>query len=86
MFTVRLPNSKRARAELLLAYHGLTSLFTHCYYNGDVKAANKFEKALTDLSVDWASVVVFENEREQANLACMAGVPRKNIMLIGENE
>lgn len=77
-------NSKQARAELLLAYHGLTALFTHRYYNGDVKAMNKFEKALGDLSGDWASVVVFENERKQANLACAAGVFRENIILLGE--
>lgn len=75
-------NSKQDRAERLLDHHGLLRHFTNVYFNGEIKAHNKYQNTLRGLPTGPQSILVFENECYEAKMAHAAGVGIEDIILV----
>jgi|SRR6185312_16471448 len=75
--TVLVTNCRKGRALATLNYFGLTDKFGHFFYrqfaNNDEKV-NKFQYAISELSVPPNLVIVFENEEIEITDAKQAGI------------
>ncbi len=80
-------NSHKKRALMTLKYHEIFDEFNHkfCKQKTDSeKKFDKFEYVLTYLQIVPSSVVVFENDNTEIEMAILAGIPADNIINIGE--
>ncbi len=82
---VLVTNSRRARANMLLAYHNITDKFTHRYYWEDIRSINKFQYALSELNINPHLVVAFENDEVEIASAISAGMPAANIIQVAKD-
>ena len=68
---------------MTLNYFGLTDKFSNIFYrqldNNETKI-NKYQNAISCLSVLPRAVIVFENEQSEIADAIKAGIPDKNII------
>lgn len=83
--TVLVTNCRKERALMTLEYHNLNDKFSHFFFRKSSSVdfhVNKFENALTTLSLDPKSVIVFENEAFEIQEAIKAGIPSQNIISV----
>jgi len=80
---VLITNCRKDRALMTLNYFGLTDKFSNIFYrqldNNETKI-NKYQNAISCLSVLPRAVIVFENEQSEIADAIKAGIPDKNII------
>lgn len=81
--TILLTNSHQERAIKILEYHELMDFFDYKFYK-ETKGAeiNKFHYVLTYLKISPESVIIFENEEIEVDMAMLSGIPSENIIHI----
>ena len=77
--TILLTNSHRARAIDVCDYYGITELFSEKYFAEDKVSGSKYE-ILVRNGYDLGTVVLFENEAEEARTAAASGIAMSNII------
>jgi beta-phosphoglucomutase len=80
--TVLVTNCRKKRALITLEHHGLTNKFTWIFFrnfNESGAKINKFENAISVLSLNPAKVITFENEETEVFDAIQAGILPDNI-------
>ncbi|WP_084299618.1 HAD hydrolase-like protein [Dyadobacter tibetensis] len=81
--TVLVTNCREDRALMTLNYHNLTDKFSNIFFkqNFDNKnRTNKYKKAITDLSLQAQTIIVFENEKQEIEDALLSGISIDNIL------
>jgi len=75
-------NSHKQKANLLLDYHNLSTIFKNKFYKEDYNNQNisKFKYAMDYLKISPNLVVIFENDKSEITQAQLAGIPAKNIV------
>src|SRR5690606_9937863 len=75
--TVLVTNCREERALMTLNYHGVTDKFSNLFFrqfSEDSQKINKFQNAISGLSISPKSVIAFENEEEEIVDARNAGI------------
>jgi phosphoglycolate phosphatase-like HAD superfamily hydrolase len=81
--TVLVTNCRENRVALTLEYHKLTDKFSHIFcrqlsdYGNHI---NKYRNAIDCLNILHQDILVFENEKIEADDAIKAGIPNDNII------
>ncbi len=81
--TVLVTNCREDRALTILNYHNLTDKFNFLLFKQiatNKTHINKYQKAISSLSLTAQTVIVFENEKEEIDDALLAGIPIDNII------
>jgi len=78
-------NSRRERAELLLAHHRLDDKFTLKCYKDNTNSSNKYQRVLSQMQCRKEPILVFENDEHEINLALSAGFRIENVIMVGES-
>lgn len=75
-------NSHKQKANLLLEYHNLSTIFKHKFYKEDYnnQEISKFKYAMDYLKISPNLAVIFENDKLEIKQAQLAGIPAKNIV------
>ncbi len=73
---------RRARAELVLSYHGLWEKFTRKYFCDNDNPNSKYERIFADLDINSRQVVVFENDPLLVTAAIEAGADANSVFLV----
>jgi beta-phosphoglucomutase len=80
---VLITNCRKDRTLMTLDYFDLTDKFSNIFYrqlNCDEAKINKYQNAISCLSISPKEVIVFENKQSEIADAIVAGVPDKNIL------
>ena len=83
--TVLVTNCREERAVKTLNQHNLINKFTHLFFRKSIDKdfhVNKFENALTSLSINPNNVIAFENEVFELEEAIRAGIPFENVISV----
>lgn len=81
--TVLVTNCRKERAIKTLKYHNLFDKFKHLFYKQNLTnktRINKYQNAISSLSLSAQSVIVFENEKIEILDAINAGILTNNIL------
>lgn len=76
-------NCRKERVLITLEYHKLIDNFSHKFYQlktDNENKVNKYERTLLYLKIPPTSVLLFENEKSEINVAILAGIPIHNII------
>ncbi|AHJ13270.1 HAD hydrolase-like protein [Sulfurospirillum multivorans] len=75
-------NSHKQKANLLLEYHNLSTIFKHKFFKEDYnnQEISKFKYAMDYLKISPNLAVIFENDKLEIEQAQLAGIPAKNIV------
>jgi beta-phosphoglucomutase len=80
--TVLVTNCRQGRAMQILDYHKLTDMFSHLIFRKLIENStkvNKFETAITDLALNPAIIIAFEDEESEIADAKIAGIQNINL-------
>ncbi len=83
--TVLVTNCREDRALLTLNYHNLVGKFKHLFFKKNPTnntRTNKYQNAISSLSLSAQTVIVFENENQEIQDAICAGVSINNIFTL----
>lgn len=81
--TILFTNSHKERAIKILKHHELMDFFDYRFYKEDKgENINKFHYVLTYLKISPKSVIIFENEEIEVDMAMLSGIPSENIINI----
>jgi len=81
--TVLVTNCRKDRALMTLNYHNLTDKFSNLFFrqtSDNEPQTNKYENAISCLSLSAQKVLVFENEKQEIEDAILAGISINNII------
>jgi len=74
-------NSHRLKAELLLNYYNLFSLFDKKYYQENYANQNsKYQYIINDLNINLNEMIIFEDNHNEICKAIDLGIPSENII------
>lgn len=75
-------NSHELRANLVLDYHGLLTMFEYKFYkeNYKNKKISKYSYVLKSLNLRPKEVIIFENDELEKSKAIILGIPINNII------
>lgn len=81
--TVLVTNCRKDRAILTLNYHKITDKFSNIFFrtisiNGN--RINKYQEAISNLSLTGQNIIAFENEGPEIEDAIIAGISANNII------
>ncbi len=83
--TVLVTNCREERALITLKYHNLVSKFKYFFFkqnsNNKIRI-NKYQNAISRLSLSAQTIIVFENEKQEIQDAIEAGILTNNIFSI----
>ncbi len=82
--SVLVTNCREERAILTLNYHNLSNKFSNFFFRqtSNNTPINKYENAISTMSLSAHNVIVFENENKEIEGAINAGVAIDNILRI----
>ena len=81
--TILVTNCRKERVLITLEYHKLIDNFSHKFYQlktDNENKVNKYERTLLYLKIPPTSVLLFENEKSEINVAILVGIPIQNII------
>lgn len=73
-------NSRRSRADMLLDYHGLAGKFLKKFYMDANNSRGKYTRIMPEIQKEGESIVVFENDAEEIDLAITYGIKLEEII------
>ena len=76
---VLLTNARRNRAEMVLRYYHVLTLFDKRHYKEDYSGNSKFEYLIKTYNDNPNKIILFENESNMIQDAIRNGIPKKNI-------
>lgn len=79
-------NSRKNRAETVLQYHRLESIFDYVFFKEDYDQKSKFLHIVNYFGVSANLIFVFENDNNEIKKAIASGIPEKNVMKVSEGE
>jgi len=73
-------NSRKSRADMLLAYHGLSDKFFRKVYKDSVDTRDKYARLIPVLLKENGSITVFENDANAIESAIACGIGANRIV------
>lgn len=77
-------NSRKSRAEMLLAHHGISKMFTRKFFKEDLNTRNKYQKIFSKISIDNIPIVIFEDDPLDISQAIAAGINSEFVINVRE--
>lgn len=71
--------ARQKRAELVLGYYGVLSLFDGFYYRDSYSGKSKFDYLVNEQHYSADKIILFENDSKAITDAIHFGIPRRNI-------
>ncbi len=78
-------NSRKNRADMLLAHHGISKMFTNKIFREDIDPKGKYQRLLTKMWCNNKSIVVFEDDLLDIGSAIVAGINSSFIINVRDS-